>query len=155
SPDRDPACGRSGHGVKEKITGNCALLFVMLASCGTGCTFTFTYVRTPNTPVVSMLRKMTDFVSPALMTLIVCLRTSGEPCFWIVSVTGILLSRLSPVFFTSTWNARLVDATTVLSLVEERIVPLGSAFTSTMPVPCNPADVPLVDAPFTLLNSAA
>ncbi len=102
-----------------------------------------------------MFLNTTFFVSPGLITSIVCVCLIGAPCFWIVSVTGMLLSRLSPVSCTATSKASSVVATTLLSLDSERTRSCGSAVVETIPVPCRPPLVPVgVAAPFRRLNIA-
>jgi formate hydrogenlyase subunit 4 len=67
------------------MTGYSKLLFDLFASPETGSTFTWTLTGDPNVGAGRSL-KMTVFVSPGLMTEIVCIRRMTGSCL-IVSVT--------------------------------------------------------------------
>ena len=87
-----------------------AELFVVVVSPGTGSMSTLIVVGRPKRPVRSMFVNVTVFDWPALMTSIFLRRTIGFGDFWIVSVTPTLNSWKSPESWTTTWNARSVDA---------------------------------------------
>ena len=76
---------------------------------------------------------------------IVCFFTIGVGLCWIVSVTSILTSWLSPPFATVTSKPRSVDASTVFSVDSDSVCPPGMTFTDSMLVPCRPLGVPPVE----------
>jgi hypothetical protein len=74
-------------------------------------------------------------VSPGSIRSIVWVFSTGGDC-WIVSVTSIETSWLSPVFSTATTKARSVEATIGVSVVPgESCWPLGCTVTDWMLVP--------------------
>ena len=126
------------------MTGYSAELLSVFASPGTGSTSIRITRRSPKS-TDGKSRKTTVFVSSGLMMSIVAFFTIGVGLCWIVSVTGILTSWLSPPFATETAKARSVDASTVFSADSESVCPPGTTLTDSMFVPCRPDGVPPVE----------
>ena len=126
------------------MTGYSAELLSVFSSPGTGSTSIRMIRRSPKS-TDGKSRNTTVFVSSGLMMSIVCFFTIGVGLCWIVSVTSIFTSWLSPPLATATANARSVEASTVFSADSERTCPPGTTVTCSMFVPCRPLGVPPVE----------
>ncbi len=120
----------------------------MLVSPGTGFTLTCTLTFSPNGKS-GKSENVTILVSPGSITSIVPFFTIGVGCAGMVSVTFTPTSWFSPEFCTPTSNERSVEMSIFVSEVVESWMFAGCTFVYASALPCEPDEVPPVEAPCT------